>query len=40
MKMTQSVFIALLALLMLLGLSELLWLWLSWPVRSALAVSL
>ncbi len=32
--------VAALALLMLLGLSELLWLWLSWPVRNALAASL
>ena len=39
-RFNRTGLIALLALLMLLGLSELLWLWLSWPVRSALAVSL
>lgn len=32
--------IAVIGFLVLLGISELLWLWLSWPVRTALAVSL
>ncbi|KAB8044245.1 DotU family type IV/VI secretion system protein [Janthinobacterium aquaticum] len=39
-RFNRTGLIALLAFLMLLGLSELLWLWQSWPVRSALAVTL
>lgn len=39
-RFNRTGLIAVLALLVLLGLSELLWLWLSWPVRSALNATL
>ena len=38
-KFNRSGLVFVLALLMLLGLSELLWLWQSWPVRAALATT-
>jgi len=38
-RFNRSGLIALLALLILLGASELLWLWQSWPVRAALSAS-